>query len=217
MYIHQATLSNANINDWTKFDDICIYELKNIGPGDSRSDKAVAITWVYRSLSILYKNNALSERARGFYIKKEESKRRGYWRMGCDKKDLQKFGQYIISSLNYVTSKHGESPPRVISISLILVILFGSIYPLIGGVRMDTSEAEILAYHLPSMISIRIPYWLEILIANFYFSAVTFTTLGYGDIQPATATVRVLASIESFLGALLIALFVYTLGRRTTW
>jgi voltage-gated potassium channel Kch len=47
-----------------------------------------------------------------------------------------------------------------------------------------------------------------------YFSLVTFTTLGYGDVQPIGTTARLLASIESFLGALLLALVVFVIGRR---
>lgn len=55
------------------------------------------------------------------------------------------------------------------------------------------------------------------LLANQYFSAVTFTTLGYGDIQPASGAAQLLATVESFVGALLMALLVFVLGRRTTW
>ena len=62
-----------------------------------------------------------------------------------------------------------------------------------------------------------LPDWISILSANLYFSAVTFTTLGYGDIQPASPVAQALASIESFLGALLMALLVFVLGRQTAW
>lgn len=47
-----------------------------------------------------------------------------------------------------------------------------------------------------------------------YFSGVTFTTLGYGDYSPVGGA-RFLAFLESFLGVLLIALFIFSFARRT--
>ena len=44
-----------------------------------------------------------------------------------------------------------------------------------------------------------------------YFSAVTITTLGYGDILPASSNVRRLVMIESLLGILLAGVFVSAL------
>lgn len=41
-----------------------------------------------------------------------------------------------------------------------------------------------------------------------YFSFVTLTTLGYGDIIPATPTARALASAEAIVGQLYVAIFV---------
>ena len=40
----------------------------------------------------------------------------------------------------------------------------------------------------------------------FYFSGITFTTLGYGDIGPATPFTRILAMIESFCGIAILTL-----------
>ena len=41
-----------------------------------------------------------------------------------------------------------------------------------------------------------------------YFSFVTITTLGYGDIVPATDTARLLAAMEAFFGQAYIAILV---------
>lgn len=46
----------------------------------------------------------------------------------------------------------------------------------------------------------------------FYFSAVTITTLGYGDIVPITNITRILVAIESILGLILIGLFLNSLS-----
>ncbi|NJN82937.1 MAG: two pore domain potassium channel family protein [Caldilineaceae bacterium] len=46
-----------------------------------------------------------------------------------------------------------------------------------------------------------------------YFSVVTFTTLGYGDIQPH-GFARFLVSVEALLGIFLISLFVFVFCRK---
>ncbi|MFC6631797.1 potassium channel family protein [Microbulbifer taiwanensis] len=51
------------------------------------------------------------------------------------------------------------------------------------------------------------------LIMCLYFSAVTITTLGYGDIAPASDIGRILASSEAVLGVALIGLFLNALSR----
>jgi hypothetical protein len=49
---------------------------------------------------------------------------------------------------------------------------------------------------------------------SLYFSIVTFTTLGYGDIAPAE-NFRLLAASEAFLGLIFSGLFLFSLGRRS--
>lgn len=46
---------------------------------------------------------------------------------------------------------------------------------------------------------------LESFADSFYFSTVTITTIGYGDILPKSAMMRMLVSFEAFLGILLLA------------
>lgn len=51
------------------------------------------------------------------------------------------------------------------------------------------------------------------LIENMYFSTVTITTLGYGDISPSNNLGRIIAATESVLGITLIGLFLNALSR----
>ncbi len=48
---------------------------------------------------------------------------------------------------------------------------------------------------------------------SLYFSFVTFTTVNYGDFELISPAGRVLAGLEAFLGAFLLALLVFVLGR----
>jgi voltage-gated potassium channel Kch len=44
-----------------------------------------------------------------------------------------------------------------------------------------------------------------------YFSSVTITTLGYGDILPNSTKVRFLVMVESFLGVIIVGAFISSL------
>ena len=47
-----------------------------------------------------------------------------------------------------------------------------------------------------------------------YFSVVTITTLGYGDLTPLTATTKIIAGTEAVSGVVVIGLFLSSLAHR---
>ena len=61
-------------------------------------------------------------------------------------------------------------------------------------------------------------FWKEplTLIQSVYFSVVTITTLGYGDIAPQTESARVFASLEALLGIVTIGLFLNAIARQSS-
>ncbi len=70
--------------------------------------------------------------------------------------------------------------------------------------------------HWPEMVNYgRPPTWFT----PFYFSIVTYTTLGFGDVVPATVTGEVVVSTEVILGyvtlGLLLAVLAEKLARRS--
>lgn len=60
-------------------------------------------------------------------------------------------------------------------------------------------------------------FWEEPLtiIQSIYFSVVTITTLGYGDITPQTETARILTALEAGLGIVTIGLFLNAVARQS--
>ncbi|MCK4643679.1 two pore domain potassium channel family protein [bacterium] len=72
----------------------------------------------------------------------------------------------------------------------------------------------------PNMVNIiraRVWSWFEVgndLIYRLYFSIITATTLGYGDVYPVSTWGRILTSIEAFLGMIFISMFIIALTRK---
>jgi uncharacterized protein YjbI with pentapeptide repeats len=93
---------------------------------------------------------------------------------------------------------YGEQPGKVIVSAILIIILFAFLFTTFGigsfGIEQITSNN-----------------FLDCL----YFSTVTFTTLGYGDFRPLEGWGRILAGSEAFIGAFMMALFVYTFAKRT--
>ena len=104
----------------------------------------------------------------------------------------------------------GGRPPRT---SAALILLCAALYPLIGGIQ-ETVGSDTTTWTLESPKDAP-PFWLaHILVRSLYFSVITFSTLGYGDIRPIGTVARWLAGAESLLGSILMALLVFVLTRR---
>lgn len=73
--------------------------------------------------------------------------------------------------------------------------------------------AVLAADSLPAAVSVAVGGLGEFL-WGLYFSVITFTTIGYGDLYPVGTFAKVLVGAESLSGAVLVALFVFVLGRR---
>ena len=95
-------------------------------------------------------------------------------------------------------SGYGEKPNRVIFSSAAIVFIYSIVYYYLNAVT--SSSLVIKNYSLWDYV---------------YYSIVTFTTLGYGDMFPkANVGYRLLAGSEAFIGAFMIGLFVFTLSRK---
>lgn len=90
-------------------------------------------------------------------------------------------------------------PSRVLLTAAGIIAAFSVLYSLLPseGLFLDNKAIE----------------WPRDFLTSIYFSVVTFTTLGYGDIHPVGA-LRILSIIESLLGPFFVAMFTVALGRK---
>lgn len=102
---------------------------------------------------------------------------------------------------------YGEKPLRVIGFTLVFIFCFAVWYFLLG----IQSSSGILAYHPANSWSENLQDFANCL----YFSVVTFTTLGYGDLSPIGWS-RLFAASEAFSGTFMISLFVVVFVKKMT-
>lgn len=122
--------------------------------------------------------------------------------------------QYPVFSRQRFASKlidlfcgYGERPLNVIIFSLGLICLFAVTYFFIGV----TSAAGVIGFDRSQDLQANIAGFFN----SLYFSVVTFTTLGYGDIAPVGAS-RFFAALEALMGSFTLALFVVVFVKKMT-
>lgn len=116
-------------------------------------------------------------------------------RLGLKKScNLNYFPSLIMSAL----CGYGEKPFRIISASLFTIILFALFFFSYNAIEYTGQGSSSLG-------------WSDYL----YYSTITFTTVGYGDIIPKQqAAFRLMAACEAFIGVFLTGLFIFTLARK---
>ncbi|WP_250657725.1 pentapeptide repeat-containing protein [Alkalimarinus coralli] len=91
----------------------------------------------------------------------------------------------------------GRSMTRVVSWSIGFAILFGCIFYSLGESAFDIANQTTLPWSLFTMV---------------YYSVVTFTTLGFGDITPTTPLSAAVVMIEVVVGYLMLGILISILA-----
>jgi hypothetical protein len=131
------------------------------------------------------------------------------------------FSKWFFSGISNIIYGYGERPWNVIISAGVIIIMFALFFSFIGIGNPEIIELQGKIHPIPGtdMRLISEGFLRNTKIMKFhislYFSLITFTTLGYGDFRPLEGLGRILAGSEAFIGAFIIALFVYTLARRT--
>jgi voltage-gated potassium channel Kch len=95
---------------------------------------------------------------------------------------------------NLFTSITTQKPYAYAIAYLLLIPIFALLFYFLPGLEIKYSESS------PKIIQI------------IYFSIVTMTTLGYGDITPQNSYAQLLAASEAILGVVIIGLFLNSLS-----
>jgi hypothetical protein len=220
--LYQTVLFDALVDPTTDFGDFLIYERNPDLNGWFRNTADAApmqaAAWVYRNLQQLYEDNAMAEQAREFHLKKEEAERK-YHRREAERAEADgdhdgaatHDRQYFVKTLNRYLTNHGESLARLLSVWGLVILACGLLYPFVGGVGSDSTGA---VYRITSPFELLTVDGWETMVQSLYFSVITFSTIGYGDLYPIGPGSKLLVGFESLIGALLVALFVFVLGRQ---
>ena len=111
----------------------------------------------------------------------------------------------IVSKVVDLFCGYGEDPMRVVGFSIFLILVCAMAY-----FFLDTTGAHPIYEDLSGW-----QFYLFEFLNSLYFSVVTFTTLGYGDISPV-GFARFIAAFEAFLGSFTMALFVVVFVKKMT-
>jgi hypothetical protein len=107
--------------------------------------------------------------------------------------------KWAASMIDWLIWGYGERPARIFSAGLMIVLVYAAVFFSISG-QINFGEGG-----------------LNGPIDCLYFSMVTFSTLGYGDILPKTSFARLLCGSEALLGAFTIGLVVAGFSNRNRY
>ena len=164
---------------------------------------------------ILFRKAKIAWHREGNYV--EEGKCH-YQEMDYIRKQKNRFFRYFCDNVFHrCLHGYGEKPHRVIFSAAAIIATCALLF-----MNFGIGETRLFGESLPTYNIFKILFKLYNLsltdLANigryFYFSVVTFTTLGYGDLRPVHPISHLISSIEAFVGMFMMALFVLTFGRK---
>jgi len=209
---HGATFTDAQINDGTIFRSEksrkedgrhwqkgpflpprrCGYDpvvISNDDETDANQLSKAADT--YQTFEKLARENAQSSLQSEMFVLRQDMQRKRHWH------NVEPL-KWLFARVSRTVFKHGESLGRIALCAGLIIFVYT-----IGYTHCDLitdADGEF------------VDNWVDAL----YFSTLTFTTLGLGDFQPSATSefARLAVTSQAALGAILIAIFVFVLGRR---
>lgn len=205
--LYRTGLTDVRLNLETAFGERAVYEdeIDQATSDEEVVERADSTQWVYRELQRLYDENAYPERVHTYYLREMNFRRTRAWEVGNYLQAIKLAGSRWVM-------QYGTSPWRVVATSLVLIFVCAVLYPLTGGIQEIGADSAV-TYQIENPTDTPSRVLAESFLKSLYFSVITFATLGYGDIQPVGGWARAIASVETLLGSLLMALLVFVLTR----
>ena len=148
---------------------------------------------IYLSLKNYFKKEGMYDISGEYYFREKLMENK------CNLED-KKYFEWIFSSFFNLIAGYGERCLRVIIGWFVIIFGYAFIYYYFSGIYNG------MAYKITSYNA----KFLEAI----YFSIVTFTTLGFGDLAPKPGLFQLIASSEALLGAIFMALFIFVFARK---
>lgn len=117
----------------------------------------------------------------------------------------------IKSYIFWLLCGYGERPTYALISSIEIILIFTILY-MFTGLNI---EGNLIDYNLGFLLTFPMENLVSDFFKSLYFSIVTFTTVGYGDITP-TGYSLLLSGIEMFLGVTMVGVWTATLARKIT-
>ncbi len=172
------------------------------------------------------KNNYLSAKINYKIAKNQATKIGDYERIGYYYYKERAYGSRCMKledyprKVDYISAKffdylakysvgYGERPWNILLVSVFTISIFALIYMLVGVQYIDGSKVDfysITEKSIKNIFSTYIDFW--------YFSLVTFTTVGYGDMIVISSFGKILVSIEVFFGVTIAATWTSVIVKR---
>jgi len=153
---------------------------------------------IYRHLRLVAERQGLFEMAGNFFQREMVMRRK--------QKPYFSLNRLLSKAVDFLCG-YGEKPIRVTVFSWLVIILFTVIYFFTGVV----SDGESIQYNL----NVGLHENIQAMLTCLYYSVVTFTTLGYGDIVPMGLS-RFWAATEALIGSFTLAVFVVVFVKKMT-
>jgi len=123
-----------------------------------------------------------------------------------EKGGIRKFASYIPHGFQWLVfdkiGLYATSPGRVLLSVVIFWVFFGSVYTVIDLSGLGKTVS-----------SVGNPDQLSVTLQSFYHSAITFFTIGYGDVYPMGLS-RVISGLEGFMGVFMMSYFTVAFVRK---
>ena len=117
---------------------------------------------------------------------------------------------WLIREFWGITSSYGTSPSRFALVLTMVILIFSLCYSTTYFSYSNLPHLEIKDASYPNGYC----SYLEALLNSIYFSVITLTTVGFGDITPYNYFARLMVPIEALLGVSLFGVFVTMITRK---
>jgi hypothetical protein len=156
---------------------------------------------IYRQLKLNYQESGEYTTAGDFFVRESECRR-------SQLRGDQPF-EFVKHTVFYWLSGYGERPMWVMRWMASFVVIFAWLQ---GALGLYDGETPVVG---PGIDWIPTIGGLDRFVTALYFSMVTFTSLGYGDVRPAPWWLpRILSGIEATIGLALMALLMVCVVRK---